>query len=334
MAQPAPARTTSGTPEGWPPPHPAEADPSATPPPIVFVGGTGRSGTHVLATLLGRHPFYADVEIEARFHAKPRGLPDLLDGEVTVQQFVRKLRRFWWYRVAAGEPLPAILPRVPLGRSVRGLHKVMPQQRFDRAVKRFERRWARDPEMASRRLFLDLLWPIAARAGKPGLVEMTTSNMQRARTLHRLFPEAKFVHIIRDGRDSGSSKVAKRQKRKHPGDAVEGFEWWFDRIERIERGIATVPPEKVLHLSLDAMVAGDRDQAYGSLLAFLGIEDEPRMREYFDTQVTEQNASRDRWRRGLSEREQAELTGRYERALEAMEQRGFASAPVLRDRLG
>jgi hypothetical protein len=300
-------------------------------PPIVFVGGTGRSGTHILATLLGRHSFYADVPVEARFHAKPQGIPDLLAGEVTVDQFVRKLRRFWWYRVAAGEVLPAVLPRIPLGRSVRGLHKVMPQQRFDRAVRRFERRWTRDPEMACRRLFLDLLWPIAERAGKPGLVEMTTSTMQHASTLHRLFPEAKFVHSIRDGRDSGSSKVSKRQKRQHPRDAVEGFEWWFDRVERIERGIAPLPSEKVHHLSLDRLVAADREEAYGALLAFLGIEDEPAMREYFDSEVTERNANRDRWRQGLSEPEQAELTARYERALEAMDARGFATAPALRE---
>jgi hypothetical protein len=295
------------------------------------VGGTGRSGTHVLAALLGRHSFYADVPVEARFHAKPQGLPDLLNGEVTVEQFVRKLRRFWWYRVAAGERLPALLPRMPLGRSVRGLHKVVPERRFDRAVERFQRRWERDPETACRRLLLDLLWPVAARAGKPGLVEMTTSNIQRAQTLHRLFPEAKFVHSIRDGRDSGSSKVSKRQKREHPTDAVEGFEWWFDRLERIERGIATVPPAKVLHLSLDRLVAGYREEAYRSLLVFLEIEDEPRMRDYFETEVTEAKANRERWRQGLSEAQQRELTDRYEHAIAAMEARGFAAASVLRD---
>jgi len=318
-------------PEGWPPPRPKDADPAAMPPPIVFVGGTGRSGTHVLARLLGRHNFYAEVEIEARFHAKPQGLPDLLDGEVTVDEFVGKLRRFWWHRVAAGQPLPAVLPGVPLGRSVRGLHKVVPERRFNRAVRRFQRRWARDQEVACRRLFLDLLWPIAVRAGKPGLVEMTTSSIQRAGTLHRLFPEAKFVHSIRDGRDSGSSKVSKRQKRHHPRDAVEGFEWWFGRIERIERGIATLPPSKVLHLSLDRLAGGDREEAYRSLLTFLGIEDEPRMREYFETEVTEARANRARWRRGLSGAEQAELTRRYQRAIATMEERSFATASALRE---
>ncbi len=307
------------------------------PPPLVFVGGTGRSGTHVVAELLGRHSFYADVRVEARFHAKPQGIPDLLAGEVSLEEFLRKMRRFWWYRVAAGEPLPAVLPRVRLGRSVRGLHKVMPRRRFDRALRRFERRFGRDPEAACRRLFLDLLWPIAERAGKSGLVEMTTSTIQHAATLARLFPEARFVHCLRDGRDSGASKAAKRQKPEHPRDAAEGFDWWLDRIERIERGLAGLPPGKVLHLSLDELVAGDREAALAALLGHLGIAEEPGLRAYFDERVTPAAAHRERWREGLSEPEQRRLAERYERALAQMEARGLASAPALRaayERLG
>jgi Sulfotransferase family len=322
---------------GWPPPKPEQANADSVPAPIVFVGGTGRSGTHVISRLLGHHPAYADVRIEARFHAKPQGIPDLLAGEVTVDEFERKLRRFWWYRVAAGEPLPAILPRVPLGRSVRGLHKTMPRKRFERALRRFRRRWERDQRMACRRLFLDLLWPVAAGAEKPGLVEMTTSTTMHARTLLTLFPEARFVHSVRDGRDSGSSKVSKRQRSHHPRDAEEGFEWWLDRLERIERGIAGVPPERILHLSLDLLVAGDRDRAYESLLGFLGIGDEPEMRDYFDREMSAAAANRERWRSGLSDSEQAELSARYDQVLGRLAERGYATAPVLRaayERLG
>jgi len=283
----------------------------------------------VIAELLGRHGRYADFAVEARFHSNPRGLPDLLAGEVTLRQFMRKLRRFWWYRVAAGEPFPALLPRVRLGRSVRGLHKAMPRRRFDRAVEKFPPRWERDPLSAGRRLFLDLLWPTAARAGKPGLVEMTTSTVEESPALLRLFPEAKFVHCIRDGRDSGSSKVAKRQKPEHPRDAFEGLGWWVERLERNERAIAELPADRILHLSLDQLVAGDRETCYRSLLEFLGIDDEPAIRDHFETEVTEAQANRGRWRRGLDDAEQADLAGRYERVLEQLSERGFASAPIL-----
>ena len=283
----------------------------------------------MIAELLGRHPHYADVKVEARFHANPRGLPDLLAGEVTEAEFVHKLRSFWWYRVAAGEPLPAIAPRIRLGRSVRGLFKVMPRKRFDRALERFPQRYARDPEAAARRLFLDLLWPIASRAGKPGLVEMTTANVAQAPTLARLFPEARFIHCIRDGRDAGSSKVAKRQRRSHPRDAFEGLGWWLARLEANERAIAATPPEKILHLSLDQLAAGDREATYAELLGFLGLDDEPGIRDHFEADVNAAHAHRGRWRGGLSDERQRELAGRYEQALEAMRARGFASAPIL-----
>jgi hypothetical protein len=233
--------------------------------------------------------------------------------------------------VAAGEPLPAILPRVPLGRQVRGLHKVMPRQRLDRALRRFRGRWERDRERACRRLFLELLWPIAARQRKPGLVEMTTSTTMHAATLVRLFPEARFVHILRDGRDSGASKVSKRQRSHHPRSATEGFEWWVERLERIERGVAGVDPGRILHLSLDRLVAADRETAYASLLGFLGMSDEREPRRFFDEHMSSAAAHRERWREGLSTGEQRELTRRYEAVLDEIAARGFATAPALRD---
>ena len=79
---------------------------------LVFIGGMGRSGTHVLARLLGRHPRFAEVPIEARFHCDTRGMPDLLGGRVTLASFLERLRDFWWHRVRGGRP--AARPLQPL----------------------------------------------------------------------------------------------------------------------------------------------------------------------------------------------------------------------------
>ena len=69
---------------------------SGRPPPIVFIGGTGRSGTHVLAKLLSKHPRLSLVPVEVRFHVEERGFPGLLAGTVSREDFVRRLRGFWW----------------------------------------------------------------------------------------------------------------------------------------------------------------------------------------------------------------------------------------------
>lgn len=298
--------------------------------PLVFVGGTGRSGTHAIARLLGSHSRYFAVPIESRFHVNPQGFPDLLARRVTKEQFLRKLRRFWWYRIRAGELLPAVLPRFPLGRETRGLHQVVPRPRFEAAVERFDESFEADPEAACRELFFSLLGPLAEQAGKPGLVEMSCFTIAQAPTLVRLFDDAKLIHTVRDGRDAGSSKVAKRQKREHPRDAHQGVEWWLGRLSEAERGARGVPADRLLTVSLDELVAGEREATYRRILDFVGVADEPAMRELFDAEITAANANRGRWREDLSAEEQRHVRDAYERALERIEREGFLSAPLLR----
>jgi hypothetical protein len=304
---------------------------------VVFVGGTGRSGTHVVADLLDRSSRFYSVPIECRFHVNPQGFPDLLSGRVTKGQFLRKLRQFWWQRIRAGEPVAALLPKLPLGRDTRGLHKIVPREDFDAAVRIFEALYAEDPLAACRALFLDLLMPLADEAGKPGLIEMSSFTIAQAPTLARLFPEARFVHTVRDGRDAGSSKVSKRQKRDHPRDAREGVSWWMGRLAEAEAGARAVSRDSLLTISLDDLVGGEREATYGRLLEFLDLDDEPAMRVFFESEMTAENAHRDRWRDGLTEPEQREVASAYEQALERIAGEGYLSAPLLRgvyERLG
>jgi Sulfotransferase family len=305
---------------------------------IVFVGGTGRSGTHIVADLLGRHSRFAAIPIECRFHCNPNGLADLVTGETTPAEFLAKLRGFWWHRVRVGDRTIVRPGRLSLLRRsngearVRGLHKLMPRDRFERAVARFEGDHERDLVAASRALFLDLLWPFAVEHGKPELVEMSCFTIAAAPGLARILPEARFVHMVRDGRDSGSSKVSLRHKPHHPTDVETGIEWWQGRMALAEQGVRGLPdaPSRVRAISLDELVWGDREPAYGELLGFLGIDDEGPMREFFEREMSADAAHRDRWRRGLDREEQAAIEARYAAAIERMEREGYHCAPLLR----
>ena len=55
---------------------------------LVFVGGTGRSGTHILSYLLDRHSRFHGVPIECRFHCNPKGLADVVTGRTTPEDFL------------------------------------------------------------------------------------------------------------------------------------------------------------------------------------------------------------------------------------------------------
>lgn len=289
---------------------------------IVFVGGTGRSGTHALAQLLGRHSHLADVPIEARFHCNKRGMPDLLEGRITLQGYLDKLRGFWWHRVRV-DGLP------------RGLYNLMRESEFDAALERFEATYVEDPLAGCRGLFCDLLFPVADRAGKPGLVEMSSHNVRAAQTLLRLFPEARFIHALRDGRDSAASVAGKTWGPRRLGAAIG---WWADRLRAIEGGIRgsedgaafSVPADRFRVVLLEDLVGYRREPTYEGLLGFLGLEDELAMREFFDAEMTAEKAHLGRWREQLGGPHRALVQRRYERTVAALEREGNHAAPALR----
>ena len=308
---------------------------SAQPADLVFVGGTGRSGTHILSHLLDRHSRFYGVPIECRFHCNPKGLADVVTGRGDPEDFLAKLRGYWWHRVRVGDRAYVKARWRALGRGgrVRGLHTIIDERRFETAVSRFEAGLGGDLVGASRNLFFDLLQPLAEEAGKPVLVEMSCFTIAAADGLARIFPEARFVHSVRDGRDSGSSKVSLRQKAHHPTDVISGIDFWADRLRQAEDGVRRLDAadrDRLRVISLDELVWSDREGAYAELLDFLGVDDEPAMRAFFDGEMNADAAHRERWRDGLDDAEQAEIVRRYEAELARLEAEGYHCAPVLR----
>ncbi len=279
-----------------------------------FVGGTGRSGTHILARLLDRHPELASVPIEARFHCNVRGMPDLLGGRVSLGGYLTKLREFWWHRVRVDD-------------QPRGLYNLMTRAQFDAAVAAFESAYRNDPVGACRRLFWDLLGPWADGAGKPRLVEMSSHNIKEAQTLRRLFGEARFVHAVRDGRDAASSVTTKTWG---PDDVIAAIGWWADRLRAIDAGVSasedgtefTLPPRQLCVIVLDELVSGDRDATYAGLLRHVDVEDAPPMREFFEAKMTATGANLGRWADGLGAFGRRRVRRRYERTLAALDAEG------------
>ena len=151
----------------------------SAPPPFLFVVGCGRSGTTVLRTILDAHPELA-VTHESKFIA-PLGIrrhryeqPDGFD----VERFIHDL--------SADRRCPG-QPRARGGLGEGGLG--------DPGVRLPGRR---APDL--RRL--------RARQHKQRYGDKMPGAVLRIPLLAELFPEARFVHIIRDGRDVALSSMA------------------------------------------------------------------------------------------------------------------------------
>ncbi len=288
------------------------------PPPLLFIGGTGRSGTHVVAKILNQHSHFCKVPNEARFHSDPGGFPDVLAGRTGPDLFAWRLRHHWYRNFE------------PTRLSFRGIHRYVPRRRLEAAIEAFLRRFGTEPEAACRQLFFDLLWPLATGSAKAGLIEQSCDVVAAAPTLGRLFPEARFVHVVRDGRDTAASRVGQARWLTRPRTIKQGLAWWERRIRRIDAGVRGVEPSRVYPVSLDELVGGERRRTYRLLRRFSGLRNEEAMLAYFQRRVKHRNAHLERWRDSVPARRQAEIDAIYRDMLERLEADGVHCAGQLR----
>ena len=287
-------------------------------PELVFIGGTGRSGTHVVARLLGRHSRLENVTNEARFHVDSGGFPDLLAGRTTPEAFVRRLRGRWYRGVA--------LQRA----SLRGLYRYIDKGDLDAAADRFLVRWPEDAEGACRSLFLELLGPIAERAGKPGLIEQSCDTVAQAPTLLRLFPDARFIHVVRDGRDTAASRVAQARWLARPRTLQQGLVWWEARMRRIDAGIRQVPADHRFAVGLDELIELRRGGTLSRLHRFLDLESEGQVRGFFRRKVSGGQGNVGRWQRRGGDRRLVLIDREYQRILDDFKRDSVHGTPILR----
>ena len=168
---------------------------SAAQPPAPFVVGVGRSGTTLLRLMLDAHPALT-IPPETHF------APELI--------------------AAAGKRRA----------SAEGLAEIVVSQRqwgdfgLDeaRAARRLE---ALDPldAGAALRAFYGLY---AERAGKPRWGDKTPIYVEHMREIAAALPEARFVHLIRDGRDVALSRIRRALDDPPPVDRVAKN--WRQRI--------------------------------------------------------------------------------------------------------
>jgi hypothetical protein len=255
-----------------------------------FIVGTGRCGSTLLGKLLGTHPAVMSVS-ELFASLQPRPFPS---GSVTgnafwsllstpLETWSEALRRglqpgeFLYpvdeagarFNRATGVPPIAAICLPSITRDPDALYAEL-----ERAVPRFGQA---DIATQYRRL---LDW-LTERFGRRMWVERSGGSLLYAKHLVRLFPDARFLHLYRDGRETALSM------RRHPyfrvqlsdGNAqpssLERFGVrWSATILAGTSALATVPRSRVKHLAYEQLVA----DPYGelrSVLAFFSMPPPP-----------------------------------------------------------
>jgi len=290
----------------------------------IFTGGTGRSGTTITGYLIGSHPAIWSVEpIEIRFLTDKGGLLDtafvaesalsrrgrrqrLADtrdrllgryetpNEQQLQDFLAKMRGHWYLRHGVGDHL------------CRGLHKSIAPADLEAALHRFERGFAAEPVRAGADLLHGLFDPRAAAKGATAWVDTTPHNAIRSRRVAELMPDARIVHMIRDGRDAGMSVMSMPWG---PKDPMSALEWWRWRVLQSHQAMQEIPREQSHTIVFEELVSTKRDATLQGLFDFLGYDVAPEVRAYFEHKMPAGRAHVQRWKHDVP----ADLLAEYER---------------------
>jgi Sulfotransferase family len=266
--------------------------------PPIFVGGTGRSGTTILGRLLGKQHDYTVIPVEAKFHCSPDGLPAVLTGMQTPEDFARRVIDRWW---------------------VAKLAEFVERDALDAMLARFLQRAREDRLAAGRGLMEELFGGYARARDRRGWVEMTPINaMWGAPYLARLFPELRFVNVIRDGRDVASSLIAVGWQT----DVGEALGWWEERMRRGHEQCRSLPPGALLTVRFERLLRDDREGCLRELHSFMGWEEDPRVRGFFTRRMPLEEAHIGRWQKHFSGRERELVAAEYAAILERLEAAG------------
>ncbi len=234
--------------------------------PIIFVTGASRSGTTMLARLFGGHTSVLALQ-ELHFFGElyepsdaARNLPENEMTRLAGIVVARHLRNLW-----AGKPTEA------------------ERREASNAVARL----APDEKTAAG-VFAAAVYQLATGVGKQIACEQTPRNVFYARTLLELYPQARFVHIVRDPRAVLASQKNRWTMRSHGASHLPISEMvrnrvnyhpltmgklWMRANEEALR-LADHPRFKIVRFE-DLAAAPERETA--ALCDFLGLDYQPPM---------------------------------------------------------
>jgi hypothetical protein len=200
----------------------------------------------------------------------------------------------------------------------RGLIQGISLDALNQALRSFEENYKNNPKGASRDFFYSLSRAQIISDKTEYFGDSTPTNIINARYIYEIFPESKFINMIRDGRDVALS-VSK--ERWGPATPEKALIWWEKRIEHAHNSLIQIPQNSKLEIRLEELVIHQREESYSALLTFVGVDDHPTMRRYFDDQMVAEKMHSGEWQEQAKNPEKFGKT--YQQILKRLRKKGI-----------
>jgi len=248
----------------------------------IFLCGTGRSGTTTLQEILQKRRKIYSTTHEGRFVVSPGGLFDIVRGIEQLSElraFRQQMLGDWFQKVyRKGTP-----------REYRaGLFVDIDRKRLAELLADFERQLTRAARNVAR-LFVEAFFHNGIdKRGGVRWMETTPANVIYMDQLLDLFPLAKFVHIIRDGRDVAASivndefypiadnPIVGEPFQGTPINVRNAARFWRAYLEKGRAIGRQLPESAYMEIRLEQLVA-EPEQTLRSMCKFIGEPFDPQM---------------------------------------------------------
>ncbi|MGH2751091.1 MAG: sulfotransferase family protein [Actinomycetota bacterium] len=215
--------------------------------PFVFILGCGRSGTTMLRSMFDSHPDIA-IPGESGFIWQRRNRYENRGG-VDVRRFVSELTA----------------------------HPRFKRWGLDRGL--VQRELANPPTDGFADLIRRLYRVYADSRGKERFGDKTPAHVLRISQIAQLFPEARIIHLIRDGRNVAMSYVD--IKEWGPSSVTEAALYWRRRVEHGRRDGGRLGENRYQEVTYEALV-DDPESELRRLCAFVDLGFDESMLRYFE----------------------------------------------------
>ena len=271
----------------------------------IFSGGVGRSGTTIIGRILRKNSkVFVASPLEIKFITETSGLIDLVFGireflptqisrsgywlsklsthdstKIRYLKFKRRIESDWWIRTNR------------LDRES-GLHRALSKTTLTKLLKELEASLDTTLE-AARQFTFGYVKSHRKWEGQRFWMDTSPPNIMYSDYIYRIFPEARFVEMRRNPLDNIASVL---KEPWGPNDPKKAIIWWRDRIALATSAQKSIPSESSITLELEDLVKNKRSETYQRLITHIGLDDEVKMRKYFESEVTFERAHIDRWR--------------------------------------
>lgn len=260
--------------------HPGSTSKSDTGTPF-FVVGPMRSGTTLLRLMVASHPRLA-IPPESHF------LPELFEFENAAGGLVQSRTRIIEWIIS---------------------HRRLADFKLDPE-------WMRTTlstlePFTTRNIACTLFAEYARREGKARWGDKTPRYRSFLPQLHSLFPEGKFIHVLRDGRDTALSAWRAKFGPKTWADAVYD---WRKAIRDVRKGQRAIPPDSFFEVRYEDLIL-HAEPVLKRICTFLCEEYDPKMLRFSDTAQKEVPSWESSWHSKLQKPLDAGNAGKWKTAL-------------------